>query len=140
MEDCLLLTVVAGPHPGVDARLPLVCESEGVGDVAVRVEGGLADKTVSCAVSGREVRGEKNNRRRLRSDLVQWMCSPSSSLANRREEQTNNSDPVRACSFPTNPFCQRTWDSSTETVLVKRPPEKMSIILSMVFAVKQQPD
>ena len=68
---------------------------------------------------------------------MQWMCSPSSSLAKRREEQTNISDPVRACSFPTNPFCQRTWDSSTETVLVKIPPEKISIILSILFGVKQ---
>ena len=65
--------------------------------------------------------------------LVQWMCSPSSSLANRREAQRNISDPVRACSFPTKPFCQRTWDSSTETVLVKIPPENISIILSILL-------
>ena len=68
------------------------------------------------------------------------MWSPSSSLAKRKEEKRKRRDPVRACSFPTNPFCHRTWDSSTETVLVKRPPEKMSIILSILFAVKQQPD
>ena len=52
MEDCLLVAVLAGPHPGVDPGLPLAGEGEGVGDVAVRVEGGLADKTVRRTVSG----------------------------------------------------------------------------------------
>ena len=52
VEDCLGVPVVSRPHPRVDPRLPLVCESEGVGDVAVRVEGGLADEAVCCAVSG----------------------------------------------------------------------------------------
>ena len=52
MEDGLLVAVLAGSHPGVDPGLPLAGEGEGVGDVAVRVEGGLADKTVRRTVSG----------------------------------------------------------------------------------------
>ena len=52
VEDCLRVPMVSRPHPWVDPGLPLVGESEGVGDVAVRVEGGLADKTVRRAVSG----------------------------------------------------------------------------------------
>ena len=52
VEDSLGVPVVSRPHSGVDPRLPLVCESEGVSDVAVRVEGGLADEAVCCAVSG----------------------------------------------------------------------------------------
>ena len=33
----------AGPHPGVRPRVPRLRQREGVRDVAVRVEGGLAD-------------------------------------------------------------------------------------------------
>ena len=40
------------PYPRVNPRLPLVGEREGVCDVAVGVECGLADETVCRAVSG----------------------------------------------------------------------------------------
>ena len=48
----LLLVPVSGPHPRVDSSLPLGRQCEGVGDVAVGVEGGLAQEVVSRGVTG----------------------------------------------------------------------------------------
>ena len=61
--------------------------------------------------------------------LVHLMWSPSNSLANKETENRNNNDPVRACNFPTKPFCHLIWDSST--LVIVSPPVQISITLSI---------